>query len=96
MIMKHKFRKGDLIEVLWSDPQGCINDSLDKLGTSPCVTRGTVLKRRGHELCLWSSLYLDNSNEGDGTTLDIRSIDSWKVLVRKEDLYDPKVKVEEA
>jgi len=84
--MKRNFRKGDLIEVRWSDPQGCINDSLDKLGTAQCVTRGTVLKRTGHQLTLWHGQYVDDKDEGDGTTLDIRGIDSWKVLVRKEDL----------
>lgn len=97
--IKNKFRKGDLIEVFWSDPQGCINDSLDDLGTAQCVTRGTVLKLKGNKLCLWHGRYVDDANEdviGDGTALDIRNIDSWKVLVRKEDLYDPEIKAEEA
>jgi len=77
-----KFRIGDLIEVVWQDPTGAINENLDKLTTTPCTTRGTVLKKAGNVLCLWTSRYPDNV--GDATAIDVRSIDSWRVLLKKE------------
>ena len=82
--MKRKFRTGDLIEVKCVDPTGCINNDLSELHLTPCTTRGTVYKQSGNELVLWTSLYPDR--EGDATAIDVRSIESCRVLVRKEEL----------
>jgi hypothetical protein len=88
-MIHHVFSVGDLVEIKWSDPQGCINDSLNELGTAQCVTRGTVLRQDGNALCLWTSRYLEDKDEGDGTTLDVRVIDEWRVLLPAAQDYDP-------
>ena len=81
---KPRFRENDLVEIVWQDPTGIINENFDKLTTTPCVTRGTVLKQTGNVLCLWTSQYPDGV--GDGTAIDVRSIDDWRVLLKREEL----------
>ena len=82
--MTKRFRKGDLVEVRWSDPAGAINAEQKGFTLAPCVTRGTVLDRKGKTLRLWHSRYADDV--GDYTALHTGCVDDWRVLVRREEL----------
>ena len=78
------YRKGDLIKATWRDPTGTINSPQSDAGLSVCVTIGTVLRRKGPELVLWTSMYSDGTC--DTTTLHIGAIDKAVVLVPRETL----------
>ena len=82
--MSHRFRKGDLVQVEWTDPTGSVNGSDKDAKLAPCVTRGTVHSRKGKELVLWHSRYRDDV--GDYTTLNTGCIDDWKILVKREEM----------
>jgi len=82
--VSRRFRKGDLIEVKWSDPTGTVNEGTTAAHLAPCITRGTVESRHGKELVLWHSRYTDKT--GDRTTLNTGCIDDWRVLADRETL----------
>ena len=78
-----RYRKGDLVEVVWSDPVGTINEPFKDADLCRCVTRGTVLSKRGKRLVLWHSQY-EGEQFGDTTVINTGCIDDARLLVGRD------------